>query len=181
MAGTAILRCLPFAIDRENCSFGQMQIIARLRITLLITALVLVSHAGRAAAQSGSAGGSVGNDDKAISGTRPQPANREAPRDNVSERKSGRTTPRPNAAARQAGCVLVRTQTSTPGCYGFVGFANGVRVGWLRRQGMWVRSGSGEKCQDRGISATPLGKDAVRLSDGTRMRLDATCRNGQDF
>ena len=153
-----------------------------IRITLLVIIMALVSHGGRAAAQSGSAGGSIGNDEKALSGTRPQSTNGEGSRDNSFERKARPTTPRgPNVAASQGGCLLVRTQTGTSGCYGFVGYANGVRIGWLRRQGMWVRSGSGEKCRESGISATQLGKDAVRLSDGTRMRLDSSCRNGQDF
>jgi hypothetical protein len=81
----------------------------------------------------------------------------------------------------QAGCMLVRTQTTTPGCYGYVGYSNGLRVGWFRRSGTWVRSGSATRCELGGLSSTQIGPDAVRLADGTKVRLDAKCENGQDF
>jgi hypothetical protein len=81
----------------------------------------------------------------------------------------------------QAGCMLVRTKTTTPGCYGYVGYSNGVRVGWFRRNGTWVRSGSATRCTLGGLSSTQIAPDAVRLADGTKVRLDAECKNGQDF
>lgn len=81
----------------------------------------------------------------------------------------------------EARCVLVRTQTTTPGCYGYVGYSSGVRVGWFRRSGTWVRSGSAKRCKLGGLSSTQIGPDAVRLADGTKVRLDAKCENSQDF
>jgi hypothetical protein len=148
---------------------------------VLMGFIAFVLPDGHAVAQPGSSGGSIGNDEKAVSGLRPRPSN-ERGQPHPSEKKGRRAAPtRSNVAGAPSGCVLVRTQTSTMGCYGFVGYSKGVRVGWLRRQGMWVRSGSGERCRESGIAASQLGPDSVRLSDGTRMRLDATCRNGQDF
>ena len=83
--------------------------------------------------------------------------------------------------AAQAGCVLVRTQTTTPGCFGYVGYANGVRVGWFRRNGTWVRAGSAAKCALGGYASVKIAPDAVKLDDGTRIRLDANCQNAQAF
>ncbi len=84
-------------------------------------------------------------------------------------------------SAAQAGCVLVRTPTTTAGCFGYVGYANGVRVGWFRRNGTWVRSGSAAKCSLGGYSSVKIAPDAVKLDDGTRLRLDAGCQNAQAF
>jgi hypothetical protein len=85
------------------------------------------------------------------------------------------------AQSAQARCLLVRTETTTPGCYGYVGYSNGVRVGWFRRHGTWVRSGGTAKCLLGGYASVQIGPDAVRLDDGTRIRLDAYCQNGQEF
>ena len=84
-------------------------------------------------------------------------------------------------SAAQAGCVLVRTATPTPGCFVYVGYANGVRVGLFHYNGKWVRSGSAAKCMLGGYSSVRIGPDAVMLDDGTRIRLDANCENGQVF
>ena len=84
-------------------------------------------------------------------------------------------------SAAQARCTLVRMQTTTPGCFGYVGYANGVLVGWFRRYGTWVRSGSAAKCKQGGYSSVQISSDAVKLDDGTRIRLDANCENGQVF
>lgn len=86
-----------------------------------------------------------------------------------------------SAPPAQARCQLVRTPTTTRGCFGYVGYADGARVGWFRRQGMWVRSGSAAACQQGGLSSVQIGPDAVRLADGTKLRLDAKCDNGQAF
>ncbi len=80
-----------------------------------------------------------------------------------------------------AHCVLVRTPTATPGCYGYVGYSDGVRVGCFHSRGTWVRSGSAAPCLQGGLSSRQIASDAVRLEDGTRIRLDARCENGQDF
>ncbi len=85
------------------------------------------------------------------------------------------------AQSAQAGCVLVRTPTTTPGCSGYVGYSDGVRVGWYKRYGEWVRAGSAAKCQLGGLSSVQIGRDAVRLADGSRYRLDASCRQDQAF
>src|SRR4051794_35803992 len=155
-----------------------MQIAVRIsiRIAFFIAAIAFVGGDGRAFAQ-GSVGGSIGNDDKALSGTRNR-VSREAPPPNHRPVKKLR---QPKADTRSVGCVLVKTQTTTRGCYGYVGYSKGVRVGWFRRNGMYIRSGSGEKCLDRFLSSTLIGPDSVSLADGTRIRLDATCNNGQDF
>jgi hypothetical protein len=78
-------------------------------------------------------------------------------------------------------CRLVRTATTTPGCYGYVGYADGVRIGWFRRFGAYVRAGSAANCLQGGYSSAQIGPDAVRLADGVRIRLDAHCDNGQEF
>ena len=161
----------------------QCAAIRTVRITAVLYAfLAFVWPSYHVFAQSGSAGGSIANDEKSVSGARSRPMKEVQPREHRLEKKDRRSPPRRSSvAAPQAGCVLVRTQTSTTGCYGFVGYSNGVRVGWLRRHGMWVRSGSADRCRVSGIVASRLGPDSVRLSDGTRMRLDASCKNGQDF
>ena len=97
------------------------------------------------------------------------------------EKKARQSAPaRPAARTEAAGCTLVRTQTATPGCYGYVGYSKGARVGWLRRKGMFVRN-SVEKCPDGGVQGTLIGPDAFRVADGTRVRLDAGCNNGQEY
>src|SRR5215218_9708965 len=148
-----------------------------IRIASIVVAIALVGCGDRTFAQ-GSAGGSIGNDEKAISGTRER-GSREVPRNNRPVKKSHRPTS--DARPVRAGCVLVKTQTTMPGCYGYVGYSKGVRVGWFRRNGRYVRSGGGEKCSDQFFSSTQIGPDSVRLADGTRIRLDASCNNGQDF
>lgn len=85
------------------------------------------------------------------------------------------------AGPANAGCVLVRTVTTTPGCYGYVENSGGAKVGWLRYNGTWVRSGSAAACKLGGYSSRQIGPDAVRLDDGTRIRLDKTCSNPQVF
>jgi hypothetical protein len=160
-----------------------MQIFAPLsvRLALFVIAIALVTNSGRSFAQ-GSAGGSIGNDEKALSRTRSAAPSDDASRNSRPEKKARQSTPaRPNATAGAAGCTLVRTQTDTPGCYGYVGYSKGARVGWLRRNGMWVRNGGGEKCLQGAVSGTQIGRDSFRVADGTRIRLDAGCNNGQDF
>jgi hypothetical protein len=46
----------------------------KLRTALLCASLVLMTGSGGALAQSGSSGGSIGNDDKSVSGSRPPPS-----------------------------------------------------------------------------------------------------------
>ena len=158
-----------------------MHIVARFRVVLLILAIVLVANGGRCLAQ-GSAGGSVGNDEKSLSGTRSEPAGRDVRQNSRPVKKVRQSAPaRPAARSEPAGCTLVRTETATPGCFGYVGYSKGARVGWLRRKGMYIRSGSVDKCPDGGVQAALIGPDAFRLADGTRERLDAGCNNGQEY
>jgi hypothetical protein len=154
----------------------QIAPLLRIRVAFLLLAIAHVGSGSASFAQ-GSAGGTIGNDDKALSGTRER-ASPDVPR-NGPVKTTRRSTP--DARAAGAGCVLVKTQTTTAGCYGYVGYSKGVRVGWFRRNGMYIRSGRGEKCTDQFFSSTQIGPDSVRLADGTRIRLDAGCKNGQDF
>ena len=65
-----------------------------------LSALILVAAGGAARAQSGSAGGSIGNDEKSLSGSR------EAPRAVESDRPSRRSRPEaddPRRASRKSG------------------------------------------------------------------------------
>jgi hypothetical protein len=91
-----IVRCAVFAHDTVTAGFADSRMICDLfaegipmrwlirpylKMALIGTVVVLAAGCGAASAQSGSAGGSIGDDDKSVSGSRPPPApEHEAPK-----------------------------------------------------------------------------------------------------
>ena len=71
-----------------------------IKIALLCISIIVTNGLGSAFAQSGSAGGSIGNDEKSVSGSRSTPRSAEPER---ATRRSGPEAEAPRRAARKSG------------------------------------------------------------------------------
>jgi hypothetical protein len=136
----------------------------RFILASLFASLVIAIGPGLALAQSGSAGGSIGNDDKSLSGSR------EAPRSVESERPARRSKPEaeePSRAARKSGggggagnfdgtWVAVGVGTNCQGSATVAGIISGGRV-----VGQGV---SGGVSPNGAYHATSVGSDGIVLT-----------------
>lgn len=128
-------------------------------------------------AQSGSAGGSIGNDDKAISGSRSEP--RAVERERPSPRRSSSETPRarPSGGANSFDGAWVVTNIGGAACPGTLSsavvvtsgkiIAQGVTSGTVSPSGAVNSSGS-----DNGVRFTTSGRASGRTASGTFRRSD---------
>jgi hypothetical protein len=80
-----------------------------------------------------------------------------------------------NAAALAQSCTLKRQQViGTPGCFGFVGYSGGQRVGFFKWHGMLVTTGKG--CPSEYLNGSLVSSNSISVGGSTLM-LSPDCRS----
>jgi hypothetical protein len=75
-----------------------------------------------------------------------------------------------------AACILKREMMrGQPGCFGFVGYSQGVRVGFYRAGG--ILAAAGGKCPANYPAATQVSANQINV-DGRVRTLSDDCRSG---
>jgi hypothetical protein len=160
----------------------QMQhaISRRTKLALLCAAIAVATAPGAALAQSGSAGGSIGNDEKSLSGSRPTPRSAEpdqpARRGKPASDEPRRTTSRKSGGGGGSGAFDGAWTVVSVGCGGTSTSAVIVSSGRIIGQGVTgtvsANGYASSVTNADGIVATGSGRVSGRSGSGTFRRSD---------